>query len=177
MNREIIERVEASKFYGKDEEYPYDHLMNLDEIACVFGRTKIQQHYYFLKLFPFSLGGEAKTWYNSLAPKSITSKESCLRSFFHKYLFDSRIHSMKIEISNFSQNKEESIPQAWGRFNAIKKRCPAHGFGHNELLDTFYNGLTENSRTYLDSVAGNIFRERTIEEANEIIGQDDSKLS
>jgi hypothetical protein len=171
VNPKIIERVEASKFYGKDEEYPYDHLMNLDEIACVFGKNKIQQHYYFLKLFPFSLGGEAKTWYNSLAPKSIISKESCLRSFFHKYLPDSRIHAMKIEISKISQNKGESIPQARGRFNTIKKRCPAHGFEQHELLDAFYNGLTESSRTYLDSIAGNIFRERTIDEANGLLDE------
>ena len=169
VNPEIIERVEASKFYGKDEEHPYEHLMNLDDIACLFGKTEIQQRYYFLKLFPFSLGGEAKTWYNSLAPKSITSKEACLYSFFHKYLSDSKIHAMKIEISNFAQNKEESIPQAWGRFCAIKKRCPAHGFKDNELLDAFYNGLTESSRTYLDSIAGNIFRNRTIEEAKGLL--------
>jgi hypothetical protein len=34
-----------------------------------------------LKVFPFSLGGEAKAWSNSLAPKSITNKEGCIYLF------------------------------------------------------------------------------------------------
>jgi hypothetical protein len=37
----------------------------------------------------------------------------------------------------------------------------------NELLDIFYNGLTDESKTYLDSCAGCVFRERTPAEAEE----------
>jgi hypothetical protein len=33
---------------------------------------------------------------------------------------------------------------------------------YNELLDTFYNGLTAVSRSYIDSIAGNIFRNMKI---------------
>ena len=39
----------------------------------------------------------------------------------------------------------------------------------SELLDTFYNGLTEMAKSYIDSVAGNIFRHRTIQEAKELL--------
>jgi hypothetical protein len=56
-----------------------------------------------------------------------------------------------------------------GRFSALEKKCPAHGLKENQLLDIFYNGLTEGSRSYLDSIAGNIFRERTVEEAMELL--------
>jgi hypothetical protein len=41
VGSEIMEIVEASKFYGKDEEYPYEHLTNLNELACLFGKNKI----------------------------------------------------------------------------------------------------------------------------------------
>jgi hypothetical protein len=51
----------------------------------------------------------------------------------------------------------------------MTRNCPAHGFKPNELLDIFYNGLTEGTRCYLDSIAGNVFRERTIEEATELL--------
>ena len=44
-------------------------------------------------------------------------------------------------MSAFAQNEKESLPQAWGRFCALKRRCPAHGFKENELLDIFYNEL------------------------------------
>jgi hypothetical protein len=79
--------VEASKFYGKEEEFPYEHLTNLNDLSCLFGKTEIQQRYYFFKLFSFSLEGKAKVWYNSLAPKSITSKEACIYLLYIIYIF------------------------------------------------------------------------------------------
>ena len=38
----------------------------------------------------------------------------------------------------------------------------------NELMDIFYNGLTDDSRTYLDSSASCVFRKRTPDEAEEL---------
>jgi hypothetical protein len=40
----------------------------------------------------------------------------------------------------------------------MTRKCHVHGFKANELLDIFYNGLTEGTRCYLDSIAGNVFR-------------------
>ena len=42
---------------------------------------------------------------------------------------------------------------------------PDHPLKKNEILDIFYNGLTDASRDYLDSCAGCVFRERTVDEA------------
>jgi hypothetical protein len=44
-----------------------------------------------------------------------------------------------------------------------------HGLKGNELLDTFYNGLTNASRFYIDSIVGNVFRNMTITEAKELL--------
>ena len=38
----------------------------------------------------------------------------------------------------------------------------------NEILDIFYNGLTDASRDFLDSCASCVFRERTIGQAEEL---------
>jgi hypothetical protein len=40
----------------------------------------------------------------------------------------------------------------------MTRNCHVHGIKDNELLDTFYNGLTKISRSYIDSIVGNIFR-------------------
>jgi hypothetical protein len=69
---------------------------------------------------------------------------------------------MKIDICQFAQKNEETIPQAWGRFKDLTRNCPVHGLKDNKLLDSFSNGLTNASRFYVDSIAGNIFRNRTI---------------
>jgi hypothetical protein len=51
----------------------------------------------------------------------------------------------------------------------LVRKCPTHGFKANEVLDIFYNGQTESTRCYLDSIAGSVFRERTIDENTELL--------
>ena len=63
------------------------------------------------------------------------------------------------------QIEEESLPQAWGRLLQLLNALPDHPLKKNEILDIFYNGLTDASRDYLDSCAGSVFRERTPDEA------------
>ena len=69
------------------------------------------------------------------------------------------------EIYNFVQIEEESLPQAWERLLQLLNALPDHPLKKPEILDIFYNGLTDASRDYLDSCAGSLFRERTVDEA------------
>ena len=46
---------------------------------------------------------------------------------------------------------------------------PDHPLKKNEILDIFYNGLTDASRDFLDSCAGCVFRERTITHDEELL--------
>ena len=46
---------------------------------------------------------------------------------------------------------------------------PEHPLKKNEILDVFYNGLTDAFRDHLDSCVGCIFRERTIEQAELLV--------
>ena len=83
------------------------------------------------------------------------------------------------EIYNFVQIKEESLPQAWGRLLRLLNALHDHPLKKNEILDIFYNGLTDASKDHLDSCVGCVFRERIVDQAelllnnmltNEIIG-------
>ena len=53
---------------------------------------------------------------------------------------------------------------------------PDHPLKKNEILDIFYNGLTDASRDHLDSCARCVFGERTVEQAelllNNILSND-----
>ena len=63
------------------------------------------------------------------------------------------------------QIKEESLPQAWGRLLRLINDLRDHPLKKNEILDIFYNGLTDASKDHLDSCAGCVFRERTVDKA------------
>ena len=52
-----------------------------------------------------------------------------------------------------------------GRLLRLLNALPDHPIKKNEILDIFYNGLTDASRDYLDSCVGSVFRERTPDEA------------
>ena len=68
------------------------------------------------------------------------------------------------DIYNFVQIEEESLLQAWGRLLKLLNALPDHPLKKPEILDVFYNGLTDASRDYLDSCAGFVFRERMPDE-------------
>ena len=114
-------------------------------------RKKIHYHY-ILKLFHFSLKDDAKTWYNSLAPSCVRSPQDMIYYFSAKYFHAHKKQASLREIYNFVQIKEESLPQAWGRLLRLLNALPDHPLKKNEILDIFYNGLTNASRDHLDSL-------------------------
>ena len=69
------------------------------------------------------------------------------------------------------QIEKESLPQAWGKLLRLLNALHDHPLKKNEILDIFYNGLTDASRDYLDSCAGYVFRERTIDQAELLLNK------
>ena len=66
-------------------------------------------------LSPFSLKGDAKIWYNTLAPGHVCSPQDMIYYFYEEYFPAHKKQAALQEIFNFVQTKEESLPQAWGR--------------------------------------------------------------
>src|SRR6266566_5178182 len=113
--------------------------------------------YFILKIFPFPLKDEAKEWFLSLAPGSVRSPQDMLYYFSEKYFPTHKKQAALQEIFNFVQTKEENLPQAWGRLLQLLRALPDHPLKKNEIIDIFYNGLTDTSRDYLDSCACCVF--------------------
>ena len=74
------------------------------------------------------------------------------------------------------QIEEESLPQSWGRLLQLLNALPDHRLKKNEILDIFYNGLTDASRDHLDSCAGCVFRERTIDQAELLLRSEERRV-
>jgi hypothetical protein len=72
---------------------------------------------------------------------------------------------------DFEQVKGEKLHESWGRFCSLIRVLPGEPLPKNELLDIFYNGLTVESKTYLDSCASGVFRKRTPAEAEELMAK------
>src|SRR3954465_6496798 len=134
-------------------------------IATLFTHEEKIRYYFILRIFPFSLKGDAKIWFNSLDPGCVCSPHDMIYYFSPEYFPAHKKQAALKEIYNFVQIKEESLPQAWGRLLKLLNALPDHPLKKHEILDIFYNGLTDASRDYLDSCAGSLYRERTPDEA------------
>src|SRR4051812_34367090 len=161
----IIILVEFDPFYGYESETVVAHLTKLNDIATLFTNDEKTRYYYILKIFPFSLKGDAKIWFNFLDPGCVRSSQDMIYYFSAKYFPAHKKQAALREIYNFVQIEEESLPQAWGRLLQLLNALPDHPLKKNEILDIFYNGLIDASRDHLDSCAGCVFRERTVDQA------------
>ena len=114
-------------------------------------------------MFPFSLKGDAKTWFNSLDLGSVRSPHDMIYYFSIKYFPAHKKQAALREIYNFVQIEEDSLPQACGRLLRLPNALPEHPLKKNEILDICYNGLADASRDHLDSC---VFREELLIKLN-----------
>jgi hypothetical protein len=147
------------------------HMNELSSLSNLFSDDTKLRTYFVAKIFPFSLKGAAKAWLNNLSPGSIDSPIALVNAFFQKYFSASAQHAALQKIFDFEQVKGEKLPESWARFCSLIRALHGEPFPKNEILDIFYNGLTDESKTYLDSCAGCVFRKRTPAEAEELMAK------
>ena len=85
VDPKLITLVESDPFHGYEYETIVAHLTKLNDIAILFTHEEKNCYYYILKLFPFSLTGDAKVWFNSLAPGCVRSPQDMIYYFSAKY--------------------------------------------------------------------------------------------
>ena len=75
-------------FHGLESESPYFHLKEFEEVCVTFNDQTCIDEIVKLKLFLFSLKDKAKTWLNSLKPRSIGTWQEIQGEFLKKILYN-----------------------------------------------------------------------------------------
>ncbi|GJT87842.1 reverse transcriptase domain-containing protein [Tanacetum coccineum] len=122
-----------------------------------------------LMMFPYSLEGAARVWYDKEPPNSILTWDDLVNKFVNQFFPPSKTTHLKNEISRFTQKFKETFGEAWERFKEMLRACPHHGFTELTQIDTFYNGLNENDQDSLNAAAGGNLLSKTTREALNII--------
>ncbi|GJU19331.1 reverse transcriptase domain-containing protein [Tanacetum coccineum] len=122
-----------------------------------------------LMMFPYSLEGAARVWYDKEPPNSILTWKDLVTKFVNQFFPPSKTTHLKNEISYFTQKFEETFSEAWERFKEMLRACPHHGFTELTQIDTFYNGLNDNDQDSLNAAAGGNLLSKTTREALNII--------
>ncbi|GKA36974.1 reverse transcriptase domain-containing protein, partial [Tanacetum coccineum] len=122
-----------------------------------------------LMLFPFSLEGAARIWLEKEPPRSIIPWDDLVSKFINKFFPPSKTTNLQNEIMRFQQRFDETLYEAWDRFNDLLRACPHHGFSELHQLDTFYNTLNSNDQDSLNSAGGGNFLDKMPRDCPSII--------
>ena len=118
VDPEIITLVESNPFYGNESETVVAHLTKLNDIATLFTNDEKSRYYYILKIFPFSLKGDTKTWFNSLDPGCVRSPHDMIYYFSAKYFPAHKKQAALREIF-FCAKQRREIPTSLGEASPI----------------------------------------------------------
>nr|GEW47314.1 reverse transcriptase domain-containing protein [Tanacetum cinerariifolium] len=119
----LLQLVQANKFHGFERGNPHTHISNFKRMTATLKYRDVPNDAIKLMLFPYSLEG---------------------------FFTPSKTTHLKNEISRFTQRFEETFGEAWDRFKEMLRACPHHGFSELTQIDTFYNGLHEDSVSKTD---------------------------
>ncbi|GJR42366.1 reverse transcriptase domain-containing protein [Tanacetum coccineum] len=165
----LLQLVQAYPFYSRESENPHAHINSFKRITSTLRFRNVPNDVIKLMMFPYSLEGAAKTWYEKEPPNSILTWEDLVTKFVNQFFPPSKTTHLKNEISRFTQKFEETFSEAWERFKELLRACPHHGFTELTQVDTFYNGLNENEQDSLNAAAGGNLLSKTTREALNII--------
>nr|GFC60132.1 hypothetical protein [Tanacetum cinerariifolium] len=165
----LINLVQNKQFFGHDKEDPHAHIRYFNKITSTMRVPNVPSSSIKLMLFPFSIEGATRIWLEKEAPRSILTWEDLVSKFLNQFFPPSKTTNLRNEITRFQQRFDESIYEAWERFNDLLRACPHHGFYELHQLDTFYNALNVNDQDSLNSDAGGNFLEKMPRECLKII--------
>nr|GEW13235.1 DNA-directed DNA polymerase [Tanacetum cinerariifolium] len=165
----LLQLVQANKFHGFERDNPHTHISNFKRMTATLKYRDVPNDSIKLMLFPYSLEGAAKIWYEKEPPNSILTWDDLVNKFVKQFFPPSKTTHLKNGISRFTQRFEETFGEAWDRFKEMLRACPYHGFSKLTQIDTFYNGLTEQDQDSLNAAACGNLLNKTTREALKII--------
>jgi hypothetical protein len=116
LDLSYISIIEKEPFCGTENESAMGHMNELSTLSNLFFDDTKLRTYFVAKIFPFSLKGEAKSWFHNLSPGSIDSPIALVNAFFQNFFPASAQHAALQKIFDFEQVKGEKLPESWASF-------------------------------------------------------------
>ena len=123
-------------FHGMENENPYIHIREFEEVCTTFVEGAINMDLLKLKAFPLTLKDKAKIWINSIRPRTIRNWTELQAKFLKKFFNEHRTNSLKRQIYTFAAHDNERLYQCWERYMETIIACPHHGFDTWMLVNT-----------------------------------------
>lgn len=140
-------------FWGWACEDPHDHLQNFIDVCSLFKYWGVMQEAIKLRLFSFSIIGEAAKWLAELPQGSIASWKKLQNKLLERFFPPSWIVKLWRSIENFWWIDDEPLHEAWQWFWKLLFQCPNHGIPDHLMLQHFYLSLSIVNKSVADWLA------------------------
>jgi hypothetical protein len=131
----VRRELKENTFNGRRDEDPLEHLQEFYEVSesqpIPDGVTEDQVTLHLLK---FSLGKTAKDWLVCLPSGTIGTWRELEDKFLDRFFTEEQHKERKRAITEFQQEKKESLHQSLERFKLYKRLCPNHMICLAELI-------------------------------------------
>nr|GEV36222.1 reverse transcriptase domain-containing protein [Tanacetum cinerariifolium] len=154
QNKRCAPNVVKPKLYTIVEIAPIADNRTMEDLLQAPTEGDVPNDVIKLMMFPYSLEGAVRVWYDKKPPDSILTWDDHVNKFVNQFIPPSKTTHLKNEISRFTQRFEETFGEAWGRFKEMLRACPHRAFTELAQIGTFYNGLNENDQDSLNAAAG-----------------------
>nr|GEV24010.1 reverse transcriptase domain-containing protein [Tanacetum cinerariifolium] len=132
----LLQLVQTNKFHGFERDNPHTHISSFKRMTATLKYRDVPKDAIKLMLFPYSLEGAARIWYEKEPPNSILTWDDPVNKFVNQIIPPSKTTHLKNEISRFTPRFEKTFGEAWDRFKEMLSACPHHGFSEDSVSKT-----------------------------------------
>jgi hypothetical protein len=123
------------------------------------------------KLFPFSLKGKARQWYDKAVGKQQGDWGSLRSNFCLDFYPISQIVNLRVKVLTFQQEPNESLASSWNHFTNLLASSLDLSLQDPILLQHFYKGLDRESKQLLATTFGGSFLHVSSKKSRSILDQ------
>ncbi|XP_019244373.1 PREDICTED: uncharacterized protein LOC109224241 [Nicotiana attenuata] len=166
----LILMLKAEGFFrNSTDDDPTQHLRNFLGVCAMHKQNNVSDDALRLRVFKYSLAGDAMRWLQNLPPNSIRSWPELVRAFLAKWFPQSKKSELRDKIFFFKQQQGEHLHEAWDRFKLYLVRSPNHGFPDSILLEKFYMGLDPMNQAIAKNAADGSFMDKSFARVTQIL--------
>jgi hypothetical protein len=169
IKAKIIEMVATTPFEAMATENPYRHTRHFTTLCNTVRQDGVTEEWFKWNLFPYSLAGEAKTWYSFASFEVEGNWNKLTNKFCEKFFPIIKVQNLRRRVITFMQGEEEGIDQAWNKFNELIEQGLRLGFSNDVLFHTFFFSVTPSCMQHIQMCASGDLVEKKLMEAAKLL--------
>ncbi|GJZ70266.1 hypothetical protein Tco_0633816 [Tanacetum coccineum] len=132
IKNQFMRELREATFFGNKNDDAHEHMERVLDIVSLFNIPGVSHDAVFQRVFPITLTGVTKRWVDRLPPGTVDSWDILKKAFIQRYYPPSKTAKQLEKIRNFKQEGDETLYQAWERYNDLLYKCPTHDINNHQ---------------------------------------------